>query len=85
MPRCGLPDNTGTQAINRARRYALSDVKWSKTDLTWRLENTTPDLRRSSVQEIIARALKVKKLSIHLDRLPRPPQKKPNMGCPSLH
>lgn len=58
MPRCGLPDNTGTQAINRARRYALSDVKWSKTDLTWRLENTTPDLSRSSVREIIARALK---------------------------
>ncbi|XP_054773075.2 matrix metalloproteinase-14-like [Lytechinus pictus] len=58
MPRCGLPDNTGSQAINRARRYALSDNKWYKKDLTWKLENTTPDLTRQRVQAIIARALK---------------------------
>ncbi|XP_071498280.1 interstitial collagenase-like [Diadema antillarum] len=57
MPRCGLPDNTGTQSFNRARRYTKSDVAWHKTDLTWRMVNYTPDLSRGTVENIMESAL----------------------------
>ena len=56
MPRCGLPDNTGTQSFGRAKRYALSDPKWTKKDLTWKFENFTPDLSKSKVRQIITKS-----------------------------
>lgn len=39
-PRCSLPDIVGSEDMLRRRRrrkrYALSGLKWHKTDLTWR-------------------------------------------------
>ncbi len=39
-PRCSLPDIVGSEDMLRKRRrrkrYALSGLKWHKTDLTWR-------------------------------------------------
>lgn len=39
-PRCSLPDITGSEDMlkrrRRKKRYALSGLKWHKTDLTWR-------------------------------------------------
>lgn len=39
-PRCSLPDIIGSEDMlrrkRRRKRYALSGMKWHKTDLTWR-------------------------------------------------
>lgn len=39
-PRCSLPDIIGSEDMlrrkRRRKRYALSGLKWHKTDLTWR-------------------------------------------------
>lgn len=39
-PRCSLPDIVGNEDMlrrkRRRKRYALSGLKWHKTDLTWR-------------------------------------------------
>ncbi|XP_078697956.1 interstitial collagenase-like isoform X1 [Branchiostoma floridae x Branchiostoma belcheri] len=50
-PRCGVPDVLA--------RYALSGTKWSKNDLTYRLESLTPHLTEKEVREAIANAFRV--------------------------
>ena len=44
MPRCGMPDNVGhIMDAKRKKRFSLGS-KWSRTDLTWRIDNFTPDI-----------------------------------------
>ncbi|XP_060091299.1 matrilysin [Heteronotia binoei] len=50
QPRCGLPD---LQELKAARQI------WSKRVLTYRINNYTPDLRKSKVDQIIQRAFQV--------------------------
>ncbi|XP_022104778.1 matrix metalloproteinase-19-like isoform X2 [Acanthaster planci] len=60
MPRCGMPDNVGHALdTRRKKRYSLGS-KWSRTDLTYRIDNTTPDIpSRTDVDATMARAFKV--------------------------
>ncbi|XP_060090874.1 stromelysin-1-like [Heteronotia binoei] len=51
-PRCGVPD------IEGFRTFPLSP-KWAKKDLTYSLQNYTPDLPRADVEEAIRRAWKL--------------------------
>ncbi|XP_030835865.1 matrix metalloproteinase-16 isoform X2 [Strongylocentrotus purpuratus] len=59
MPRCGMPDMVGTGSHDvRKKRFTLSQLKWPYTDLTYRLDGTTPDLPAALVNQIMALALK---------------------------
>ncbi|KAL8191066.1 UNVERIFIED_CONTAM: hypothetical protein K2H54_067325 [Gekko kuhli] len=51
-PRCGVPDITGFKT------FPLSP-KWPKKDLTYSLQNYTPDMPRADVEEAIRRAWKM--------------------------
>lgn len=51
MPRCGLPD------IDDFGYYYSR--KWSKSDLTYRVENYTPDLEKSEVDRILREAFQL--------------------------
>ncbi|XP_054829731.1 interstitial collagenase-like [Eublepharis macularius] len=51
-PRCGVPD------IEGFKTFPLSP-KWPKKDLTYSLQNYTPDMARADVEEAIRRAWKV--------------------------
>ncbi|KAM6897959.1 matrix metalloproteinase-25 [Lycodopsis pacificus] len=67
-PRCSLPDFVGNEDMLRRRRrrrkrYALSGLKWHKTDLTWSVHSypspsLSPDLSSSSVDMILTHAFK---------------------------
>ncbi|KAI9536687.1 hypothetical protein NQZ68_031762 [Dissostichus eleginoides] len=69
-PRCSLPDIIGNEdrlrRRRRRKRYALSGLKWDKTDLTWSVHSypspsRSPGLSRDSgllVDSILTRALK---------------------------
>uniref|UniRef100_UPI0037E96A5C matrix metalloproteinase-25 n=1 Tax=Semicossyphus pulcher TaxID=241346 RepID=UPI0037E96A5C len=66
-PRCSLPDIVGSEDMLRRRRrrkrYALSGLKWQKTDLTWSVHSypspsLSPGLSDSTVDSILTRALK---------------------------
>lgn len=67
-PRCSLPDIVGNEDMLRRRRrrrkrYALSGLKWHKTDLTWSVHSypsptTSPGLPSSLVDTLLTRALK---------------------------
>ncbi|CAJ1080980.1 matrix metalloproteinase-25 isoform X1 [Xyrichtys novacula] len=67
MPRCSLPDIVGSEDMlrrkRRRKRYALSGLKWHKTDLTWSVHSypstsLSPTLTRSTVETILSHALK---------------------------
>ncbi|XP_077200332.1 stromelysin-1-like [Paroedura picta] len=51
-PRCGVPDIAGF------RTFPLSP-KWAKKDLTYSLQNYTPDMPRADVEEAIRKAWKM--------------------------
>ncbi|XP_053722589.1 matrix metalloproteinase-17 [Synchiropus splendidus] len=66
-PRCSLPDIVGSEDMlrrkRRRKRYALSGLKWHKTDLTWSIHNypspsISPSLRPTDVQGLLTHALK---------------------------
>uniref|UniRef100_A0A8C4DSL6 Matrix metallopeptidase 17 n=1 Tax=Dicentrarchus labrax TaxID=13489 RepID=A0A8C4DSL6_DICLA len=65
-PRCSLPDIVGSEDMLRRRRrkrYALSGLKWHKTDLTWSVHSypspsLSPGLPNSLVDNILTHALK---------------------------
>ncbi|XP_045924853.1 matrix metalloproteinase-17 [Micropterus dolomieu] len=70
MPRCSLPDIVGSEDMLRRRkrrrrrkRYALSGLKWHKTDLTWSVHSypspsLSPGLTDHVVDDILTRAFK---------------------------
>ncbi|XP_072230349.1 collagenase 3a [Leuresthes tenuis] len=51
-PRCGVSDE-------RVARFSTFGNKWQKTDLTYRIENYTPDMSVAEVDDSIQRALQV--------------------------
>ncbi|XP_070554810.1 matrix metalloproteinase-19-like [Ptychodera flava] len=70
-PRCGVEDMIGsavmgtntndtdnTKFMPRLKRYALSSVKWSKTDLTYKYVSFTEDLSIADQKAAIERAFK---------------------------
>ncbi|XP_054454872.1 matrix metalloproteinase-17 [Anoplopoma fimbria] len=67
-PRCSLPDIVGNEDMlrrkrRRRKRYALSGLKWHKTDLTWSVHSyptpsLSPGLSSSLVDQILTRAFK---------------------------
>ncbi|CAN9509079.1 unnamed protein product [Ophioblennius macclurei] len=66
-PRCSLPDIVGRDDMLRKRRrrkrYALSGLKWHKTDLTWSVHSypspsISPDLPNHVVDNLLTRAFK---------------------------
>lgn len=67
-PRCSLPDIVGGEDMlrrkrRRRKRYALTGLKWDKTDLTWSVHSypsssTSPTLNRASVDNILSHAFK---------------------------
>ncbi|XP_041830497.1 matrix metalloproteinase-25 [Melanotaenia boesemani] len=64
-PRCSLPDIVGGEDMRRRRRrkrYALSGLKWHKTDLTWSVHSyptpsSSPGLPNNLVDSLLALAL----------------------------
>nr|XP_020461905.1 matrix metalloproteinase-25-like [Monopterus albus] len=66
-PRCSLPDIIGSEDMmkrrRRRKRYALSGLKWHKTDLTWSVHSypspsTSPGLHNNLVDNILTYAFK---------------------------
>ncbi|XP_042364162.1 matrix metalloproteinase-17 isoform X2 [Plectropomus leopardus] len=66
-PRCSLPDIVGSEDMlkrrRRRRRYALSGLKWHKTDLTWSVHSypspsLSPGLPNTLVDSILTYAFK---------------------------
>ncbi|XP_060941336.1 uncharacterized protein LOC133019018 [Limanda limanda] len=53
-PRCGVPDGN----IARFSTFG-SNLKWEKNSLTYRIENYTPDMSRSEVDNSMEKALQV--------------------------
>ncbi|KAL0182974.1 hypothetical protein M9458_022349, partial [Cirrhinus mrigala] len=51
-PRCGVPDVAAYSTFQ-------GDYKWKKHDLTYRIENYTPDMSVAEVDDSIKRALQV--------------------------
>ncbi|XP_061902656.1 uncharacterized protein LOC133649954 [Entelurus aequoreus] len=53
-PRCGVPDN-------HFARFSIfgNNLKWQKNSLTYRIENYTPDMSQSEVDDSIVKALDV--------------------------
>ncbi|XP_039992199.1 matrix metalloproteinase-25 [Xiphias gladius] len=66
-PRCSLPDIVGSEDMlkrrRRRKRYALSGLKWHKTDLTWSIHSypspsLSPGLPKDNVETILTHAFK---------------------------
>ncbi|XP_056222688.1 matrix metalloproteinase-17 isoform X1 [Seriola aureovittata] len=65
-PRCSLPDIVGSEDMlkkRRRKRYALSGLKWHKTDLTWSIHSyptpsLSPGLPNHLVESILTHAFK---------------------------
>jgi hypothetical protein len=60
MPRCGMPDVVGhSLEAKRKRRYSLGS-RWSRTDLTFRIDSVTFDIpNRADVEDTIEAAFQV--------------------------
>ncbi|XP_044193776.1 matrix metalloproteinase-25 [Thunnus albacares] len=66
MPRCSLPDIVGSEDMlkrRRKKRYALTGLKWHKTDLTWSVHSypspsISPNLPDNLVDTILTHAFK---------------------------
>ncbi|XP_071808779.1 matrix metalloproteinase-19-like [Asterias amurensis] len=60
MPRCGMPDNMGHSLdAKRKKRYSLGS-RWSRLDLTYRIDSRTPDIANpDDVDDTMAAAFKV--------------------------
>ncbi|KAG5854706.1 matrix metalloproteinase-25 [Anguilla anguilla] len=64
-PRCSLPDIVGPEDMlkkRRRKRYALSGLRWDKTDITWSVHSFPTigtHIQSDSVNPILAHALKV--------------------------
>ncbi|XP_078680863.1 macrophage metalloelastase-like [Branchiostoma floridae x Branchiostoma belcheri] len=58
MPRCGCPDVVAPPS-GPVARYTRLGSRWQKNDLTYRINNFTPDLPRDQVVDAIARAFDV--------------------------
>ncbi|XP_071318520.1 matrix metalloproteinase-25 isoform X2 [Trachinotus anak] len=63
-PRCSLPDIVGSEDMlkrrrrRRRKRYALSGLKWHKTDLTWSVHSyPSPSLSPGMPNELVERIL----------------------------
>ena len=54
-PRCGTPDVDRTDDDEEPARF-LAKGKWSKTDLTYRVEKYTTRLAREEVDKVVAKA-----------------------------
>lgn len=57
-PRCGNKDTVEDEG-SRKKRYVLAPSKWNHKDLTYRIENYTPDLPWQEVRRVLADAFKV--------------------------
>uniref|UniRef100_A0A8C5N8E7 Matrix metalloproteinase-17-like n=1 Tax=Gouania willdenowi TaxID=441366 RepID=A0A8C5N8E7_GOUWI len=65
-PRCSLPDIVGSEDMlkrRRKKRYALSGLKWHKTDLTWSVHSypraaVSPGMTNSLVVTLLTHAFK---------------------------
>merc|ERR1719383_11725 len=55
-PRCGMPDIDRTYDDEEPPRFSAEGGKWSKTDLTYRVEKYTTRLTREEVDRTIAEA-----------------------------
>ncbi|NP_001028823.1 matrix metalloproteinase 14 precursor [Strongylocentrotus purpuratus] len=55
-PRCGMVDMDSPADMMRKKRYALGS-RWSKTELTYRIINRTPDLPANEVDRIITESI----------------------------
>lgn len=60
-PRCGVRDDVEPSFLNKRRRkrYVTANSKWEKSDLTFRILNSTPDMSANRVRRIIHDAFKV--------------------------
>ncbi|XP_015771447.1 PREDICTED: matrix metalloproteinase-24-like [Acropora digitifera] len=58
--RCGVSDFGPSDLARRKRRYAIQGTKWRKQEVTYRIENYTPDIKnKEDVDRTFEKALKL--------------------------
>lgn len=55
--RCGMSDLSLHSKKRRKKRYVLQGGKWPKKEITYRIENYSPDLSKNRIHQTIRRAL----------------------------